>query len=139
TWQSPGKWDAAPEADEGRYGASAQDGRDEWHETRDDASRSEEPDPYRISGQDGRYDRPPEQGYDEGSGPGSQIDPFDPRHDRMGREADHEEQSSRLRRRGGILTIAAVLGLAVVGTAAAFGYRAWTGGSSPAGQPPLIK
>src|SRR4029077_20707682 len=34
------------------------------------------------------------------------------------------------RGRGGILTIAAVLGLAVVGTAGAFGYRAYTSGTS---------
>src|SRR5439155_14054939 len=35
-----------------------------------------------------------------------------------------EERMVGGRRRGGILTIAAVLGLAVVGTAGAFGYRA---------------
>ena len=41
------------------------------------------------------------------------------------------------RRRGGLITIAAVLGLAVVGTAAAFGYRAFTSGTDSA-QPPVI-
>ena len=42
------------------------------------------------------------------------------------------------RRRGGLVTIAAVLGLAVIGTAGAFAYRAYTG---PAGDtpPPVIK
>ena len=42
------------------------------------------------------------------------------------------------RRRGGLVTIAAVLGLALVGTAGAFGYRAFTGGSGDA-TPPIIK
>jgi hypothetical protein len=41
-------------------------------------------------------------------------------------------------RRGGLITIAAVLGLAVIGTAGAFGYRAFTGGSSSS-TPPIIK
>ncbi len=41
-------------------------------------------------------------------------------------------------RRNAILMVAAVVGLAVVGTAGAFGYRAFTGGSGPA-NPPVIK
>jgi hypothetical protein len=43
------------------------------------------------------------------------------------------------RRRGGLLTIAAVLGLAVIGTAGAFGYRAFTSGTSASASPPVIK
>ena len=43
------------------------------------------------------------------------------------------------RRRMGILAIAAVFALAVVGTAGAFGYRALFGSSSPSGPPPVIK
>jgi len=42
------------------------------------------------------------------------------------------------RRRGGIITIAAVLGLALIGTAGAFGYRAFTGPSAGSA-PPIIK
>ena len=42
------------------------------------------------------------------------------------------------RRRGGMMTVVAVLGIAVVGTAGAFAYRALTG-SSDGGQPPVIK
>ena len=41
--------------------------------------------------------------------------------------------------RRGILTIAAVVGLAVIGTAGAFGYRAFTSGSSGPSSPPIIK
>jgi cell division protein FtsN len=43
------------------------------------------------------------------------------------------------RRRGGLVTIAAVLGLAVVGTAGAFGYRAFTSGTVAPSTPPVIK
>jgi cell division septation protein DedD len=41
------------------------------------------------------------------------------------------------RRRGAIVMVAAVAGLALVGTAGAFGYWAWSTG--PRGEPPLIK
>jgi hypothetical protein len=50
-----------------------------------------------------------------------------------------EESATGNRRRGGIITIAAVLGLAVIGTAGAFGYRAFTSGSGTASTPPIIK
>jgi hypothetical protein len=43
------------------------------------------------------------------------------------------------RRRGTLLTVAAVVGLAVVGTAGAFGYRAFTSGGSAPANPPVIK
>src|SRR5262249_26246656 len=41
------------------------------------------------------------------------------------------------RRRGALVMVAAVIGLALVGTAGAFGYWAWSTG--PRGEPPLIK
>jgi hypothetical protein len=50
-----------------------------------------------------------------------------------------EEGATSAGRRGGILTIAAVLGLAVIGTAGAFGYRAFTSGSGSSSNPPVIK
>jgi hypothetical protein len=50
-----------------------------------------------------------------------------------------DEGAANVRRRGGILTIAAVLGLAVIGTAGAFGYRAFTSGSGASSNPPVIK
>jgi hypothetical protein len=43
------------------------------------------------------------------------------------------------RRRGGLLTIAAVVGLAAIGTAGAVGYRAYTKASSGPANPPVIK
>ncbi|MEA2873221.1 MAG: hypothetical protein QOH67_3197 [Hyphomicrobiales bacterium] len=50
-----------------------------------------------------------------------------------------EEGGASVGRRGGIMTIAAVLGLAVIGTAGAFGYRAFTSGSGTSSNPPVIK
>lgn len=46
-----------------------------------------------------------------------------------------EEQGSR--RRGGLMTVAAVVALAVIGTAGAFAYRSYTSG--PKGEPPVIR
>jgi hypothetical protein len=51
----------------------------------------------------------------------------------------HEDGAVTARKRGGLITIAAVLGLAVIGTAGAFGYRAYTSGSMSGGPPPVIK
>jgi hypothetical protein len=51
--------------------------------------------------------------------------------------ANAEEDEPR-RRRGGLTTVVAVLALAVVGTAAAYGYRSFTG-APPSGEPPVIK
>ena len=50
-----------------------------------------------------------------------------------------EEGAAPSRRRGGLLTVAAVLALAVIGTAGAFGYRAFTSGSGGSTNPPTIK
>ena len=49
-----------------------------------------------------------------------------------------DEPEERPRRRGGLLTVAAVLALAVVGTGAAFAYRTYVG-SARTGEPPIIK
>jgi hypothetical protein len=42
-------------------------------------------------------------------------------------------------RRKGLLTVVAVLGLAVIGTAGAFGYRSMFRGSGPSASPPVIR
>jgi hypothetical protein len=47
--------------------------------------------------------------------------------------------SSRAKRHGGMVTVLAVLALAVVGTAAAFGYRAVFSGAGSVVPPPVIK
>jgi hypothetical protein len=59
---------------------------------------------------------------------------YDPAYDE---HAYVEEMAEPERRRGGLVTIGAVVGLAFVGTAGAFGYWAMSGGSTP-GEPPVI-
>jgi hypothetical protein len=56
-------------------------------------------------------------------------------------DAQHQDYYDDVppRRRMGVLAIAAVFALAVVGTAGAFGYRALFGSSSSSGPPPVIK
>jgi hypothetical protein len=49
-----------------------------------------------------------------------------------------DEPEEPVRKRGGLLTVAAVLALAVVGTGAAFAYRTYVGGPK-GGDPPIIK
>jgi hypothetical protein len=62
--------------------------------------------------------------------------PDDPYAYQDGYDEDQEEQ--RPKRRGGLLMVAAVLALAVVGTGAAFAYRTFVG-SPRSGEPPIIK
>jgi hypothetical protein len=57
----------------------------------------------------------------------------------MPQDEDMYEDRPRARRRGGMLTVMAVLTLAVVGTAAAFGYRAIFSGSGTVLTPPTIR
>jgi hypothetical protein len=54
-------------------------------------------------------------------------------------EDDYYEDEQPSRRRMGILVIAGVFALAVIGTAGAFGYRALFGSSSVSAPPPVIK
>ncbi len=53
--------------------------------------------------------------------------------------AEAYRDDSNPRRRGGLVVVVAVLGLAVLGTAGAFGYRAMFGGSVLPTLPPIIK
>lgn len=57
--------------------------------------------------------------------------------DPMSAHASDADERAPRRSRGGLAVIFAVLGLAVIGTAAAFGYRSYFGGT--AGAPPVIK
>jgi hypothetical protein len=52
---------------------------------------------------------------------------------------DYEEEPPAGRRRSGLIVVAAVLGLAVLGTAGAFAYRAMFGSSMLPSLPPIIK
>jgi hypothetical protein len=55
-----------------------------------------------------------------------------------GYEDEEVEEEPEPKRRGGLVTVAAVLALAVIGTGAAFAYRTYVG-SSRSGEPPIIK
>jgi sporulation related protein len=84
------------------------------------------------AGTDARYDVPD---YDERyrvAMPSAEPDYY-------GDEMSDEGYVPPPRRPAWLIPVAAVLGLAVVGTAGAFGYRALTGPSSPAAAPPVIK
>ncbi len=76
--------------------------------------------------------QPPAQGYEN--------DPYQPAHAPFGEEqGDYYEEEPPSRRRVGVLVIAGVFALAVIGTAGAFGYRAIFGSSSSTVPPPVIK
>jgi hypothetical protein len=53
-------------------------------------------------------------------------------------EEFYDDERPRARRKG-LVTVAAVFGLAILGTAAAFGYRAVFGGSGTSSPPPVIR
>jgi hypothetical protein len=53
-------------------------------------------------------------------------------------QGEYEEEPPPKKRSSGLMTVAAVLALAVVGTGAAFGYRTYVG-SPRVGEPPIIK
>jgi cell division septation protein DedD len=86
----------------------------------------EEAEAYDAPAYDDRYDEDPEAagGYDNG-----------PYYGEDGREEPYEEVPPR--RRSRLFPLAVVLGVAVVGTAAAYAYRTWTNPGSEA--PPVIK
>jgi hypothetical protein len=74
--------------------------------------------------------------------PGAQPGFPDPYFDNAAHAGMHTpmpDDHAPARRRGSIVTVLAVLALAVVGTAAAFGYRAMFGSSGTAVPPPVIK
>jgi hypothetical protein len=52
---------------------------------------------------------------------------------------DYDDEDETPRRRSGLVLVMAVLGLAVIGTAGAFGYRAMFGGAVLPQLPPIIK
>ncbi|MGY4624347.1 SPOR domain-containing protein [Bradyrhizobium sp. USDA 4486] len=53
-------------------------------------------------------------------------------------ESDLDEDEPKKQQRGGLMTVAAILALAVVGTGAAFAYKTYVG-SPRSGEPPIIR
>jgi SPOR domain len=114
---------AEPEADDAQYAAAPE-------EYRDDPRHAEQAGAYAPNyDQQGGY----EQAYAATDAAGYEPDPY-----ADGRYDDTYEEPVGKRRRGGLITVAAVLGLAIVGTAGAFAYRAFTGSSSGT-LPPVIQ
>lgn len=123
-FQEPPQADYRPHAAPGFAGTERYDQHDRYavHEGAEHADAGyQHDDRYRVSPPSGEY---------EGDGYYAEDGHMPPQ---------GEEHIVDGRRRGGVLTIAAVLGLAVVGTAGAFGYRAYTSGSGTASSPPIIK
>jgi hypothetical protein len=89
-------------------------------------------DMYQVEGGAPAYAAAPMQGYEN--------DPYQPNNSQFAAEpADYYEEEPKSRKRMGILVIAGVFALAVIGTAGAFGYRAIFGSSSASVPPPVIK
>lgn len=89
-------------------------------------------DMYHVEGAAPAYEAAPAHAYDN--------DPYQPHNAQFGAEQDdYYEEEPKSRKRMGVLVIAGVFALAVIGTAGAFGYRAIFGSSSSAVPPPVIK
>jgi sporulation related protein len=86
-----------------------------------------------------RYDDALYGEYDPGAEPAQVSHSFadDPYGDHPGYSDEPEEPAPK--RGGGIVTVAAVLALAVVGTGAAFAYRTYVGAPRNGGDPPIIR
>jgi hypothetical protein len=122
-------------ADEGAYaqpagGQGPQDPYDQYDPRYDDPRYAS--DPRYAEDDQGAYaadgSQNPEYGYEQDPYYGDGQPPQD----------DGYDQPPPEKRRGGLMTIAVVVALAVFGTAAAFGYRAWTS-PGKSGEPPVIK
>jgi hypothetical protein len=141
------------------FAAPSRDARDEqaWHpghhDPREAAARSEYPEPSPPSAEPAAYGStyggyaqprrpaPAQYGVPPGyAGHDHGGDPFYREPDTHDGQDGYDEYDDGVpaRRRGGMLTVMAVISLGLIGTAAAFGYRAVFGnnGSSP---PPVIK
>jgi hypothetical protein len=63
----------------------------------------------------------------------------DPQHDEEAHADEYYDEQPRSRRKSGLVVVMAIFGLAVIGTAGAFGYRAMFGSSVLPTLPPIIK
>ncbi len=127
-----------PRARQDRYGHAqqrAQDrGFDRQHDQAyaqgDDQNYGQDPDDYRRG-----YAQEHAQTYEQGYAQAQEGDP-DQSYALEDYDDEHEEPAPKRR---GFAVAAALLGLIVLGTAGAFGYRAMFGGSMMPGLPPIIK
>jgi hypothetical protein len=115
------------------WGAHHADDGPAYHGRSGHADYADEPYRDDAAYQDPRYHD--DRGYDEQQGAYGAY--YDDGQAAYGDEGYDEPQPEK--RRGGIMTIAAIVGLAAIGTVGIFGYRAWTSPSSTSGEPPVIK
>jgi SPOR domain len=101
----------------------------EYHEPSDDEAE-QQPDPSRYD--EALYGQLESGAQDFHRDPAYPDDPY------AYQDGYEEELEEKPKRRGGLITVAAVLALAVVGTGAAFAYRTYVG-STRSGEPPIIK
>jgi hypothetical protein len=86
------------------------------------------------------HDQPATQGHPAAETDGHEPDAYPQSNLHLaGEEVDFYEDGPAPKRRMGVMAIAAVFALAVIGTAGAFGYRAMFGSSGPSQPPPVIK
>ena len=86
------------------------------------------------------HDQAETQGHPAGKADGNEPDAYPQSNLHLaGEEEDFYEEGPAPKRRMGVMAIAAVFALAVIGTAGAFGYRAMFGSSGPSQPPPVIK
>jgi hypothetical protein len=117
-----------------RYAAAHPPAEPEYHEAPPFAADADQPsqaDPARYD--DALYGQPDSNSYDAQQPGAGYADPY-AYQDGYGEEPEEERKP----RRGGMITVAAVLALAVVGTGGAFAYRTYMG-SPRSGEPPIIR
>ena len=121
--------------------AYAQPGYRPQHDPHPEADYAADSDPHADTSEypeDTGYDHhPPDDRYRVAL-PSGQYEP-DSYYAEDGHMPPHAGEGVTNRRRGALLTVAAVVGLAVIGTAGAFGYRAFTSGGGVPANPPVIK
>ena len=113
-----------------RYAAPLAAPEPEFHQAPSYADAGQEPDPSRYD--DALYGQPDPGATQTQHDPAYADDPYAYQDD----YADDAEEP--VKRRGGMVIVAVVLALAVVGTGAAFAYRTYLG-SPRSGEPPIIK
>jgi hypothetical protein len=77
-------------------------------------------------------------GHADGAHAGQHVEDEQYQDDPYGYQGDYAEPAEAPKRRGGLMTVAAIVALAGVGTGGAFAYRTFIG-SSRSGEPPVIK
>jgi hypothetical protein len=118
-----------------RYAAAHPPAEPEYHEAPPFAAEPDQhvqADPARYD--DALYGEPDPGTYEAQQRDGAYADDPDAYQDGYGEETEEDPKP----RRGGMMTVVAVLALAVVGTGAAFAYRTYMG-SPRGGEPPIIR